>query len=179
MLRKSISTSVILIFFSLLLNLKVSASPLNAYDPTAQTPALFYNEARTMYLGNLERRNNGVPPLRWNRQLTYAARWYTWDSTENRPSGFCGHQDTQGHWPDYRTAFFGYLGLSGAENSYCGYGTPENAIQAWMNSAGHRANILDPNSREIGVGYYLRNSDGRGYVVQDFGTDDVYPPVII
>ncbi len=48
-----------------------------------------------------------------------------------------------------------------------------------MNSPGHRANLLDPNSREIGLGYYLRTSDGRGYVAQDFGSDAVYPPVII
>src|SRR5512132_3041240 len=86
------------------------------YDPTVQTPTLLYDEARTVYLGNLARRDNGIPPLRWNRQLTHAARWFSWDSTENRPSGFCGHQDTQGHWPDYRTVVYGYLGFSGAEN---------------------------------------------------------------
>jgi hypothetical protein len=144
-----------------------------------QTPALLYDEARTVYLGNLARRDNGVPPLRWNRQLTNAARWYSWDSTENRPPGFCGHQDTQGHWPDYRARAFGYLGGAGAENAFCGYVTPESAIQGWMNSSGHRANLLDPNSREIGLGYYRRDSDGRGYVTQDFGNDPVYAPVII
>lgn len=140
---------------------------------------LLLNEARTVYLGNLARRDNSVPPLRWNRQLTHAARWYSWDSTENRPSDFCGHQDTNGKWPDYRARAFGYLGGAGAENSFCGYVTPEDAIRGWMNSSGHRANLLDPNSREIGVGYYRRASDGRGYVTQDFGSDPVYAPVII
>lgn len=149
------------------------------YDPTIQTPALLYDEARTVYLGNLARNENGVPPLRWNRQLTYAARWFSWDSTENRPPGFCGHQDTQGHWPDYRAFAFGYLGSAGAENAFCGYVTPEYAIEGWMNSPGHRANLLDPNSREIGLGYYRRDSDGRGYVTQDFGSDPVYAPVVI
>jgi uncharacterized protein YkwD len=150
-----------------------------AYDPTLQTEALLYNEARTVYLGNLARRDNGVPPLRWNRELTYAGRWYSWDSTENRPSGFCGHQDTQGNWPDYRAKTFGYLGGAGAENAFCGYLSPESAIQGWMDSPGHRANLLDPNSREIGLGYYRRDSDGRGYVTQDFGNDAGYAPVII
>ena len=102
---------------------------LSTFDPTPQTPALAFDEARTVYLGNLARRDHGVPPLRWNRQLTYAARWYSWDSTENRPNGFCGHQDTQGHWPDYRARFFGYLGFAGAENAFCGYVTPEYAIE--------------------------------------------------
>ncbi|HSJ54049.1 MAG TPA: CAP domain-containing protein [Anaerolineae bacterium] len=149
------------------------------YDPTVQTPALLYDEARTVYLGNLARRENGVPPLRWNRQLTHAARWFSWDSTENRPPDFCGHQDTLGGWPGDRALTFGYLGAAGAENCFCGYVTPEYAIEGWMNSDGHRANLLDPNSREIGLGYYRRDSDGRGYVTQDFGSDPVYAPVVI
>jgi hypothetical protein len=48
-----------------------------------------------------------------------------------------------------------------------------------MNNPGHRANLLDPTSREIGMGYYIRPGDGRGYLTQDFGYDPVYPPVII
>ncbi|HEX5836421.1 MAG TPA: CAP domain-containing protein [Anaerolineales bacterium] len=148
------------------------------YDPLAQTPALLYNEAQAVYLGNLQRRNHGIPPLRWNRQLTHAARWFSWDSTENRPP-YCGHQDTQGNWADDRALFFGYLGLAGAENAYCDYLSPEDAIRGWMDSPGHRGNLLDPNSREIGLGYYRRDSDGRGYVTQDFGNDAVYAPVII
>jgi len=138
-----------------------------------------YEEAQTVYLGNLARRANGVPPLRWNYQLTEAGRWFSWDSVENRIDPYCGHQDTLGNWPDYRALFFGYKGYSGAENAFCGYVTPQQAIDGWMNSAGHRANLLDPGSREVGLGYYLRLSDGRGYVTQDFGQDPVYPPVII
>ncbi len=149
------------------------------YDPTQQSAFLQYNEARTVYLGNLARRENGVPPLRWNAPLTRAARWFSWDSTENRPPDFCGHQDSQGGWPGDRARRFGYPGNAGAENAFCGYVTPEYAIWGWMNSPGHRANLLDPNHREVGLGYYRRESDGRGYVTQDFGSDPTYPPVII
>jgi uncharacterized protein YkwD len=163
----------------LLLFLLFLLAPLPAQGNTDQTAELLYDEARTVYLGNLQRRANGVPPLRWNRQLTDAARWFSWDSTENRPSGFCGHQDTLGGWPDARARTFGYLGGAGAENAFCGYVTPEYAITGWMNSSGHRANLLDPNSREIGLGYYRRLSDGRGYVTQDFGADAVYAPLVI
>jgi uncharacterized protein YkwD len=148
------------------------------FDPLVQTQALLYNEARAVYLGNLERQNQGIPPLRWNGQLTDAARWFSWDSTENRPP-YCGHQDTQGNWPNDRALLFGYLGSAGAENAYCGYVSPEDAIQGWMDSPGHRANLLDPNSREVGLGYYRRDSDGQGYVTQDFGNDPVFAPVII
>ena len=111
--------------------------------------------------------------------MTKAARWFSWDSVENRADPYCGHQDTQGNWPDYRVRFFGFKGFGGAENAFCGYVTPQQAIDGWMNSSGHRANLLDPNSREIGLGYYVRASDGRGYVTQDFGVDPVYPPVVI
>ncbi len=156
-----------------------SAEAYGGYNPSVQSPALFYDEARTVYLGNLARRDNGLHPLRWNLQLTHAARWFSWDSTENRPTGFCGHQDTLGGWPDARALAFGYLGGAGAENAFCGYVSPEYAINGWMNSSGHRANLLNPDHREIGLGYYHRDSDGRGYVAQMFGNDTVYAPVII
>ncbi len=148
------------------------------YDPSVQTAALLLDEANTVYLGNLARRDNGVPPLRWNLQLTRAARWFSWDSVENRVS-YCGHQDTLGGWPGDRALTYGYLGGAGAENAFCGYVTPRQAIDGWMNSSGHRANLLDSGSREIGLGYYRRGSTGPGYVTQDFGNDSAYAPVVI
>jgi len=145
----------------------------------SQTPALSYDEAQAVYLGNLARRQNGRPPLRWNLQMTEAARWFSWDSVENRPTPYCGHQDTQGKWPSDRVAAFGYKGHSGAENAFCGYVTPGQAIDGWMSDPPHRDNLLNSDSREIGLGYYLRAGGWRGYVTQDFGQDPVYPPVII
>jgi uncharacterized protein YkwD len=156
-----------------------AAKSLLGYDPTYQTPALLYDEAQTVYLGNLERRAQGVPPLRWNLQLTHASRWFSWDSTENRPGGYCGHQDTLGKWPGDRAAYFGYLGFAGWENAFCGYLSPADAIQGWMNSPGHRANLLETAVREIGLSYYRRDSDGRGYVAQGFATDSAYAPIVI
>jgi hypothetical protein len=148
-------------------------------NPPPQPADIIYKEMLTVYYGNLARQDNGVPPLRWNAPMTEAARWFDWDSVENRIEPYCGHQDTLGRWPSERVPLFGYKGACGAENCYCGYMEPQAAIDGWMNSPGHRANLLDPNSREIGMGYYVRTSDGRGYLTQDFGTDAVYPPVII
>lgn len=150
-----------------------------AFDPTTQTPALLYDEALTVYYGNLARRAAGQPPLRWNLQLTHASRWFAWDSVENRPMPYCGHQDTNGQWPSDRAPRFGYLGSSGTENAYCGYMLPQDAINGWLNSSGHRANLLSDAHREIGLGYYRRASDGRGYIAQLFGNDASYAPVII
>ncbi|MDQ7030552.1 MAG: CAP domain-containing protein [Ardenticatenia bacterium] len=168
----------------LLLTGWLAASPLHAtvysgYDPAQHPAERVVEEALTVYWGNVARQQNGVAPLRWNRQLTHAARWFSWDSTENRPPGFCGHQDTLGTWPIDRTRAFGYLGRSGAENAYCGYLAPKDAIDGWMASPGHRANLLDPNSREVGIGYYRRDSDGRGYIAQNFGADTAFAPVIV
>jgi hypothetical protein len=111
--------------------------------------------------------------------MTKAARWFSWDSVEDRPDGYGGHRDTLGRWPSERVPAFGYRGRCGAENAFCGYVTPEAAIEGWMNSEGHRDNLLTPGFREVGLGYYRRGSDGRGYVTQDFGADSVYNPVII
>ncbi|MCX7858810.1 MAG: CAP domain-containing protein [Chloroflexus sp.] len=157
----------------------LAVTPALAFDPTAQTSNLLLDEALTVYYGNLARRNAGQPPLRWNRQLTHASRWFAWDSVERRPTPYCGHRDTNGQWPSDRAVIFGYLGSSGAENAYCGYMQPQDAINGWLNSPGHRNNLLDPGHREIGLGYYRRAGDGRGYIAQMFGNDAAHAPVII
>ncbi len=150
-----------------------------AIDTGTQTAALLHEEAEAVYHANRVRREHGAPPLRWNAQLTAAARWFSWDSVANRADPYCGHQDTQGNWPDVRAQRAGYAGVSGAENAYCGYLRGEDAVAGWMNSEGHRANLLDPASREVGLGYYFDAAKNRGYVTQDFGHDPAYAPVVI
>lgn len=173
-----------LLLTGLLLSVALAVStPALAQGPGEQPKDLVCNEQQTVYLTNLKRAAHGLPPLRWNRQLTEAARWFSWDSVENRPGGYCGHGDTNGGGPWDRARSFGYFGFTGAENAFCGYVTPEQAVDGWYNETppndGHRQNLLNTWSWEIGLGYYRRDSDGRGYVTQDFGADSVYPPVII
>jgi uncharacterized protein YkwD len=72
--------------------------------------------------------------------------------------------------PTYGSPFdqmkqFGYSYSYAGENIAMGQRSPQEVMKAWMNSAGHRANILSPNFTEIGIGYY---SDGN-YWVQQFG----------
>ncbi len=47
---------------------------LSAHAPSTQDPDLFYNEVQTIYLTNQQRRAAGLPPVRWNRELTLARR---------------------------------------------------------------------------------------------------------
>jgi uncharacterized protein YkwD len=169
-----------ILFILILLTLLVSgAEAQSGYFIPGQTPQLASDEAETVYRTNLAREANGLPPLRWNAQLTHAARWFAWDSVENRPESYCNHLDTLGNWPNARASAFGYLGEAGAENAYCGYVTPQQAVEGWLGSSGHAGNLLNPDFREVGLGYYRRDSDGRGYVVQDFGQDPAYAPVVI
>lgn len=149
------------------------------YNPILQSAPLAYNEAQVIYLANQERANVGLPPLHTNAELTNASRWFTWDSVANRPAGFCDHTDSNGNDASQRAVAFGYLGNSGAEDAYCGYVTPQDAINGWMASKGHRDNLLDPNSREAGAGYYLDSNSGHGFVALDFGEDPGYAPVVI
>ena len=158
--------------------LAVEQASTRTANPPPQPAERVLDEMRAVYLANLERWNNGqVPPLRWNRQLTEAARWFAWDSTIR---DYCGHTDSLGRSPWDRALAFGYLGFAGAENAVCGYLPPEEAVSGWMSSTtGHRENLLNPYYRETGLGYYLREGDGEGYVTQDFGHDSAYSPVVI
>ena len=140
---------VLVLFALLFVALPASAQ---GYDPSYQTAQLWLYEAQTVYYTNLERAKNDLPPLRWNQQLTHAARWFSWDSTENRPENFCGHTDSEGREAWDRVPLFGYLGWGGAENAYCGLMMPDDAVTGWMNSPGHRANILSTNFTKIGIG---------------------------
>lgn len=147
---------------------------------TVQTPDLFLKELQTIYLSNLERRKHGLAPLRWNRQLHLAARWFSADATEGRAEAYCGHVDSQERTPGERFLAFGYRNSHAwGENVICGLTEPEYAVAGWMNSEGHRANLLHPEYREIGVGYFQQGTSGRGYITQDLSADPKYAPVVI
>lgn len=145
-----------------------------------QDAELFLDELEIIYLTNLERRENNLPPLRWNRELHLAARWFAQDAIIGRPTVYCGHEDSLGRTPGDRFKYFGYRNVhQWGENVICGMTTPANAIKGWMNSEGHRRNVLSPDYREIGVGYYRNGESHRGYIAQDFSYDPRYAPVII
>ena len=60
---------------------------------------------------------------------------------------------------------YGHLG----ENIAAGYKTPQEVVDGWMNSEGHRKNILNPAFTKIGVGYLYTGKDMAHYWVQMFG----------
>lgn len=176
-MSKSHLSSQLALCCVLLLALIITPAPLRAQSVS---PAdLFYNEVQTVHLINLERRAAGLAPLRWNQELTLSARTFAEDVVAHQPSSYCGHIDSAGHTPGERMRLTGYTKLTAwAENSVCGYTTPEAAVRAWMNSNAHRKNLLDSRLRELGVGFAL-SSTYRGYIVADLALDASYAPVII
>lgn len=107
-------------------------------------------------LCNEERESRGLSPLEKSDSLTRSAAVRVGELPENfshtRPDG-----------TSCFTAVTENFSASG-ENIAMGYTTPEEAVTGWMNSPGHKSNILDPDFTKIGVGYY---SDGY-YWVQVF-----------
>lgn len=132
-------------------------------------------------LTNAERAAAGLPPLAHNTALTTAAELHSQSMAIN---GFFAHDDpTTGATPEQRIVDAGYTDWEAiGENVFGGSDLPSVVVSGWMNSDGHRENILSPNYREIGVGYTQRTTDPQNivnYWTQDFGARFDYYPIVI
>lgn len=111
-------------------------------------------------LVNEQRVEAGCPPLAIDARLVAAAQGHSEDMAHN---DFFSHTGSDGSLPWDRMAAEGYNWSRAAENIAAGYPTPEQAVTAWMNSPGHRNNILNCDLVDTGVGHvYL--ADDRGDV---------------
>lgn len=79
------------------------------------------------------------------------------------------HTNPDGKSPFDRMSAAGYQYRSAAENIAAGYRDAEAVVQGWMNSEGHRKNIMNCGLTEIGVGYATGGKYGT-YWTQNFGT---------
>ena len=107
-------------------------------------------ERRVVELVNAERAEAGLAALKINEKLSSVAREKSADMQRN---GYFSHTS-----PTYGSPFdmlrkFGISYNTAGENIAMGYSSPEAVVNGWMNSAGHRANILSSAFREIGVGH--------------------------
>lgn len=131
---------------------------------------------RILELTNIERSKAGLPPLTFNPLLATAAQNHSEDMALH---DYFSHTGLDGSSPFDRINSTGYQFSAAAENIAAGQSTPESAMASWMNEVppndGHRRNILNPDYRDIGVGYYLlANDTGKvnyhHYWTQDFAT---------
>jgi uncharacterized protein YkwD len=121
---------------------------------------------RVVEMTNVERQKAGLQPLALNPSLLQAAESY---AGVMAASSCFGHECGPVRSFSDRAAAAGYTGwIALAENVAAGYPSPEQVMSGWMNSSGHRANILNPRLTEIGVGQAAGGSMGF-YWVQVFG----------
>jgi uncharacterized protein YkwD len=126
------------------------------------------DDERTVWtLTNQERADNGLLGLSLNGDLVESARAH---SADMAAQNYFDHTGLDGRSPGDRIAATGYEASSWGENIAAGYGTPQAVVEGWMNSPGHRANILGDNSCDIGVGYAHGEGSSYGtYWTQNFG----------
>ncbi len=98
-----------------------------------------------------------VPPVSWNSSLENAAQRH---SNDMAIRDFFSHTGSDGSTPADRVSNAGYRWRAVAENIAAGYTTPDSAVQTWLNSPGHCANIMGPDYRHLGVAKAL-NLSGR------------------
>lgn len=127
--------------------------------------------SRVVELTNEVRRQNGLSDLTINAQLQSAAQQHTQNMAYQ---DFFSHTGQDGTQPWDRGVNAGYDYRNYGENIAAGQRTPEEVVQAWVDSPGHLANILNPAFTEIGVGYeYLQSDPGNlvynSYWAQEFG----------
>ncbi|MFD5568676.1 CAP domain-containing protein [Streptomyces cadmiisoli] len=116
-------------------------------------------------LTNRERDRAGLPPLAVDGTLTAAAQAHSADMVAR---DFYSHTAPDGSRPWDRAAAAGSTLRSIGENIACGQRSPAEVVTGWMNSPGHRANILKPGFTRIGIGFEGGGRAGT-YWTQLFG----------
>ena len=145
---------------------KVGTSEIITANPQVADPDLIYPgeslnipqldqgvlsfEAEVVRLVNAIRRESGLGELGLNWELSRVARYKSQDMADNF---YFSHTS-----PTYGSPFdmiqaFGLTYRTVGENIAYGYPTPQAVVNSWMNSEGHRKNILNPSFTQIGVGY--------------------------
>ena len=140
--------------------------------PTPVVPPDASYEEQVITITNQERLNHGCEPLKMDDRLRMAAEGHSQDMAIN---DYFSHYAPNGTTPWDRIRAQGYSYSMAGENIAAGYLSPDIVVQAWMDSEGHRANILNCGFKDIGVGYYyLKNDTGdlmyRHYWTQVFAS---------
>lgn len=117
--------------------------------PSTDSAVLSY-EKEVVRLVNEIRVKNGLKALTYNWELSRVARYKSQDMKDN---GYFSHTSPVYGSPFQMMKSFGIKYRTAGENIARGQRSPQDVVNAWMNSAGHRANILNASFTEIGVGY--------------------------
>ncbi|MEU5365312.1 CAP domain-containing protein [Streptomyces sp. NPDC005925] len=145
-----------------------TATPKATKAPVPDVPPVTLSEeaaaaAQVLKLVNDERAQAGCSPVAANSALTDLASDFSEDMAER---GFFDHTDPSGATPWDRAEKAGISNLGG-ENIARGQAGAVAVMEAWMNSPGHRANILNCDFKKLGVGVHF--AQGGPWWTQDFG----------
>lgn len=146
---------------------QVGTGEIIAANPQVENPNLIYPgqvlnipqvsqavrayEQEVVRLVNAQRAQNGLKPLAENWELSRVARYKSADMASRR---YFSHESPTYGSPYQMMRSFGISFRSAGENIAYGQRTPAAVVGAWMNSSGHRANILNSSYTHIGVGYH-------------------------
>ena len=146
---------------------QVGTGEIIAANPQVENPNLIYPgqvlnipqvsqavrayEQEVVRLVNAQRAQNGLKPLAENWELSRVARYKSADMASRR---YFSHESPTYGSPYQMMRSFGISFRSAGENIAYGQRTPAAVVGAWMNSSGHRANILNSSYTQIGVGYH-------------------------
>lgn len=122
-------------------------------------------ENQILALVNSEREKDGLDPLVLNETLNQVAQAH---ADYMKDTGDFEHVSKDGISPFDRMDAAGYEYKSAGENIAWGQESPEEVMQDWMDSPGHRENILRDNFEELGIGIACKE-EHRCYWVQEFG----------
>ncbi|MGB8427989.1 MAG: CAP domain-containing protein [Desulfobacterales bacterium] len=124
-------------------------------------------ESDVIELVNSERAARDLHALSYSEELTVAARRHSQDMAAQ---DYFSHTSLDGRLFNERITAAGYEYRTCGENIAAGQPTPAAVVKGWMNSDGHRANILSPDYCDIGVGYAPAEAASYAhYWTQDFG----------
>ncbi|MGW0394516.1 CAP domain-containing protein [Streptomyces sp. NPDC003042] len=140
----------------------VTKKPQAPEPPKTSAPPASDAAAAVLSLVNQERAAAGCSALTLNARLTKAAQDHSEDMADH---GNMSHTGSDGSDPGLRITRAGYTWSTYGENVAYGYSSPEKVMEGWMNSPGHRQNILNCSFKEIGIGLAQPNH----YWTQAFG----------
>lgn len=133
-------------------------------EDNGQASSLSEFQKKVVELVNVERAKVGAKPLTANVELSKVA---TIKSQDMIDKNYFDHNSPTYGSPSNMIKQFGINYSAVGENIAYGQRTPEDVMNSWMNSEGHKRNILNPNFEEIGVGI-AKNSNGTIYWTQMF-----------
>jgi hypothetical protein len=156
------------LFSGLLVVVKVFAIALLAFGPVAPAFSSAITVDNIISLTNQSRQQFNLPPLTENQLLDNAAQA---KANDMLAKGYFAHVTPSGQTPWSFIVAAGYNYLMAGENLAVNFTEAENVETAWMNSPDHRANILNKNYQEIGIGISQGEYQNHEaiFVVQEFG----------